>query len=55
MTAQGRATLDRYVNVQARRERQLLDRLSADDKQQLNDLLRKLLASLADQSRPPTP
>ena len=48
MTPKGRKTLDDYVNAQAKRERQLLARLSAVDKQQLNDLLRKLLASLAE-------
>ena len=48
MTPKGRKTLDNYVNVQARRERQLLSRLKTDEKQQLNGLLRKLLASLAE-------
>jgi DNA-binding MarR family transcriptional regulator len=52
MTPKGRETLDNYVNVQAKRERQLLDRLSAGDKQQLNKLLRKLLASLANEPGP---
>lgn len=52
MTPKGRETLDNYVNVQAKRERQLLDRLSAGDKQQLNQLLRRLLASLANEPGP---
>lgn len=46
MTPKGRQTLDAYINLQAHREREALDRLSPADKQQLNDLLRKLLASL---------
>jgi DNA-binding MarR family transcriptional regulator len=50
MTPKGRETLDNYINVQAKRERQFLDRLTAVDKQQLNDLLRKLLASFAENS-----
>ena len=52
MTPKGRETLDNYVNVQAKRERQLLDRLSASDKQQLNRLLRKLLASFTNEPVP---
>jgi DNA-binding MarR family transcriptional regulator len=48
MTPKGRETLDNYINVQAKREQQLLDRLSASDKRSLNDLLRKLLASLGE-------
>ena len=52
MTPKGRETLDNYVNVQAKRERQLLDRLSAGDKQQLNRLLRKLLASFTNEPVP---
>lgn len=51
MTPKGRKTLDAYINAQARRERQLLGRLTPSDKQQLNDLLRKLLASLAEEPR----
>jgi len=55
MTPKGRATLDNYVSVQAKRERQLLGRLSPDEKRRLNDLLRQLLASLGEQpdSEPP--
>jgi len=52
MTPKGRETLDNYVNVQAKRERQLLDRLSASDKQQLSRLLRKLLASFTNEPVP---
>ncbi|MFZ0173186.1 MAG: MarR family transcriptional regulator [Acidimicrobiales bacterium] len=53
MTRKGRETLDNYINVQAKREQQLLGRLSAAEKRQLNDLLRKLLASLGDKPQPP--
>ncbi len=50
MTDKGRQTLAEYVNVQAKRERQMLSRLSPENKQMLNDLLRLLLASLHDGS-----
>lgn len=48
LTEQGRSVLDRYIDVQARREQQLLRRLTEADKRTLNDLLRKLLTSLVD-------
>jgi DNA-binding MarR family transcriptional regulator len=48
MTPMGRETLDNYINVQAKRERQLISGLSAQEKSDLNVLLRKLLASLRD-------
>jgi DNA-binding MarR family transcriptional regulator len=50
MTAMGRATLDNYVNVQAKRERQLVSGLSSQEKNELNILLRKLLASLREEA-----
>jgi DNA-binding MarR family transcriptional regulator len=46
LTPAGRATIDRYISVQAKRERQLLTGLSSEEKQELNRLLRKLLASV---------
>ena len=46
MTAKGRETLDNYVNVQAKRERRLISGLSAQEKSELNILLRKLLSSV---------
>jgi DNA-binding MarR family transcriptional regulator len=49
LTDEGRATLDRYVRVQALRERQLLDLLSTSEKRELSGMLRKLLASLESQ------
>jgi DNA-binding MarR family transcriptional regulator len=52
MTTKGHETLNHYISVQAKRERQLLSHLTPAEKQQLNDLLRKCLASLDDQSGP---
>lgn len=46
LTSDGRARLDRYIAVQAKRERQLLVGLTTPEKQELNRLLRKLLASV---------
>jgi DNA-binding MarR family transcriptional regulator len=46
LTASGRQVLDRYIGVQAAREQRLLSAMSAEDKRQLNRLLRKLLASV---------
>jgi DNA-binding MarR family transcriptional regulator len=51
MTPKGRATLDNYVNVQAKRERQLVSGLSPQEKSELNVLLRKLLASLREEAK----
>jgi hypothetical protein len=45
-------TLDNYISVQAKRERQLLSHLTLAEKRQLNDLMRKCLASLDDESGP---
>ncbi|HEV3212040.1 MAG TPA: MarR family transcriptional regulator [Acidimicrobiales bacterium] len=50
MTAKGRDVLDTYVNVQARRERELVGGLNTKEKSELNVLLRKLLASLHDEA-----
>jgi DNA-binding MarR family transcriptional regulator len=50
MTPMGRETLDNYVNVQAKRERQLVSGLSSQEKNELNILLRKLLASLREEA-----
>jgi DNA-binding MarR family transcriptional regulator len=50
MTAKGRSVLDTYVNVQAKRERQLLSGLDEAEKEQLNGLLRKLMASFREQA-----
>jgi DNA-binding MarR family transcriptional regulator len=46
LTDQGRQRLDDYIDLAARRERELLSALNRDEKQQLNRLLRKLLAAL---------
>jgi len=51
MTPLGRETLDNYVNVQAKRERQLVSGLSPHEKSELNTLLRKLLASVRDEAK----
>ncbi|MGP8009342.1 MAG: MarR family winged helix-turn-helix transcriptional regulator [Acidimicrobiales bacterium] len=51
MTPIGRETFDNYVNVQAKRERQLVSGLSSQEKSELNILLRKLLASLRDEAK----
>ena len=51
MTPLGRETLDNYVNVQAKRERQLISGLSPQEKGEVNTLLRKLLASLREEAR----
>ncbi|MGO8874152.1 MAG: MarR family winged helix-turn-helix transcriptional regulator [Acidimicrobiales bacterium] len=53
MTPKGRERLDNYINVQAARERELLGRLSRGEKRQLNDLMRKLLASLGEKPAGP--
>ena len=51
MTPLGRETLDNYINVQAKRERQLVGGLSSQEKNELNTLLRKLLASLREEAK----
>ena len=50
MTVKGQEVLDSYVNVQAKRERQLIAGLSKQERTELNVLLRKLLASLSEQA-----
>jgi DNA-binding MarR family transcriptional regulator len=52
LTDHGRRTLDDYVDLAARRERELLSVLSGDEKQQLNQLLRKLLKALQSELGP---
>jgi len=51
LTPLGRETLDTYVNVQAKRERQLAGGLTPQEKSELNVLLRKLLASLREDTK----
>jgi DNA-binding MarR family transcriptional regulator len=46
LTDEGRQRLDDYIDLAARRERELLSALNHDEKQELNRLLRKLLAAL---------
>ena len=46
LTPSGAERLDAYIDRGARRERQLLEGLSAGDKRQLNELLTKLVDSL---------
>jgi DNA-binding MarR family transcriptional regulator len=46
LTAAGRARLEEYIDAGAARERTLLAELSMDEKQQLNQLLSRLLLSL---------
>ena len=46
LTQSGGERLNAYIDRGAHRERQLLDGLSAGDKQQLNELLTKLVDSL---------
>jgi DNA-binding MarR family transcriptional regulator len=50
LTAKGRATVDRYIAAQGKRERQLLSHLTAGERRSLSDLLRKLVASIAAES-----
>ncbi|MGA8297783.1 MAG: MarR family transcriptional regulator [Acidimicrobiales bacterium] len=50
LTEAGRRTLDSYVSVQAKRERQLLSGLDDADKGELTRLLRLLLASVQAQA-----
>ncbi len=52
LTDQGRQRLDDYIDLAARRERELLSILDRDEKQQLNGLLRKLLAALQSELGP---
>jgi DNA-binding MarR family transcriptional regulator len=50
LTADGRATLDRYVAVQAKRERDLASAMSEEDRLELARLLRRLLASVEERA-----
>jgi DNA-binding MarR family transcriptional regulator len=50
MTDKGHEVLDTYVNVQAKRERVITSGLSDAEKDELNVLLRKLMASLHEQT-----
>jgi DNA-binding MarR family transcriptional regulator len=50
LTAEGRKTLDRYVEVQAKRERELMSAMSSEERRDLAILLRKLLASVEKRS-----
>ena len=50
LTSQGRAALDRYIEVQAKRERQLMSSMSEADKKELGKLLRRLLNALESES-----
>ncbi len=52
ITAAGRAKLDDSVNSGAKRERQLLARLTESERKQLSRLLQKLTASLDAEARP---
>jgi DNA-binding MarR family transcriptional regulator len=55
LTAHGRAKLDEYIALEAKREVQLLTVLDPAEKQQLNHLLRKLMRSLRSELGSPTP
>ncbi len=55
LTARGREKLDEYVDLEARREVQLLTVLDPDEKRQLNHLLRKLMRSLRSELGSPPP
>lgn len=46
LTPEGRAALDRYIAVQAKRESKLLSAMSSAEKQELGRLLRQLLLSI---------
>jgi DNA-binding MarR family transcriptional regulator len=50
LSADGRATLDRYIEVQAKRERELFSAMSEDERSELGRLLRKALASVEDRA-----
>jgi DNA-binding MarR family transcriptional regulator len=51
LTQAGAQRLDAYIDLGARRERQLLEGLSGSDKRQLNELLTKLVDSLGAEHR----
>jgi DNA-binding MarR family transcriptional regulator len=50
LTADGRGTLDRYIEVQAKRERELMSAMSEQERRRLTALLRKLLASIEEKT-----
>jgi DNA-binding MarR family transcriptional regulator len=50
LTADGHSVLDRYVAVQAKRERELMSAMSKDDRVQLAGLLRRALASVEERA-----
>lgn len=52
LTGDGRQRLDKYIDVEARRELELLNALDDHEKDQLNALLRKLVGSLQDELGP---
>jgi DNA-binding MarR family transcriptional regulator len=54
LTSSGRKVLDHYIGIQAERERRLMSRLGARERQALDDLLRKLVASITAESKTAT-
>lgn len=50
LTPGGRETLDRYIAVQAKRERELMSAMSKEERVQLAALLRRLLASVEERT-----
>jgi DNA-binding MarR family transcriptional regulator len=52
LTQGGRERLDAYIDLGAKRERELLEVLSPDEKQALNELLRKLIGGLQSELGP---
>lgn len=52
LTQAGRERLDEYIDLGAKRERELLEVLSPSEKQALNDLLRKLIGGLQSELGP---
>jgi DNA-binding MarR family transcriptional regulator len=55
LTARGRGKLDEYVDLEAKREVQLLTVLDPSEQHQLNHLLRKLMRSLQSELGSPPP
>jgi DNA-binding MarR family transcriptional regulator len=52
LTQGGRERLDEYIDLGAKRERELLEALTPSEKQALNELLRKLIGSLQSELGP---
>ncbi|MGB9111110.1 MAG: MarR family transcriptional regulator [Acidimicrobiales bacterium] len=50
LTPDGRETLDRYIAVQAKRERELMSAMSKEERVALATLLRRLLASVEERA-----